>query len=150
LLANLDPLSMHVKDDMIESLQPKSYGLSSTGKYNVDGILGGLKSPATIDEIVEHLKRVYSSTIALEFHHLPSQIERRWFSNRVETDRSLLEKEEKLKIHSLLSKSEVFDQFMSSKFPQVKRYGLEGAESMMVLLDFLFKSSSQGTLLRLH
>lgn len=32
---------------------------------------------------------------------------------------------------------------MTKKFPQVKRYGLEGAESMMIALDTLFKSASK-------
>lgn len=49
-------------------------------------------------------------------------------------------------IFELLAKSEVFDHFMGKKFPQVKRYGLEGAESMMVALDSLFRSSNAGTL----
>lgn len=52
---------------------------------------------------------------------------------------------EKRRILELLIKSEVFDQFMTKKFPQVKRYGLEGAESMMIALDNLFKSSSQNS-----
>lgn len=43
-----------------------------------------------------------------------------------------------------MSKSEVFDHFMSKKFPQVKRYGLEGAESMMVALDKLFHVANDG------
>jgi probable 2-oxoglutarate dehydrogenase E1 component DHKTD1 len=33
---------------------------------------------------------------------------------------------------------------MSKKFPQVKRYGLEGAESMMVALEELFEVSNKG------
>jgi len=33
---------------------------------------------------------------------------------------------------------------MAKKFPQVKRYGLEGAESMMVVLDTLFKEANNG------
>ena len=33
---------------------------------------------------------------------------------------------------------------MSKKFPQVKRYGLEGAESMMVALEKLFEVSNKG------
>jgi hypothetical protein len=35
---------------------------------------------------------------------------------------------------------------MGKKFPNVKRYGLEGAESMMVALDRLFEISAKGTL----
>jgi 2-oxoglutarate dehydrogenase complex dehydrogenase (E1) component-like enzyme len=34
---------------------------------------------------------------------------------------------------------------MAKKFPQVKRYGLEGAESMLVVLDALFKDACAGT-----
>jgi probable 2-oxoglutarate dehydrogenase E1 component DHKTD1 len=41
-----------------------------------------------------------------------------------------------------LVNSEVFDQFLGKKFPNVKRYGLEGAESMMVALDRLFELSA--------
>jgi probable 2-oxoglutarate dehydrogenase E1 component DHKTD1 len=52
--------------------------------------------------------------------------------------------DEKKAFHSLLSKSQVFDHFMAKKFPQVKRYGLEGSESMMIILHQLFKESSQG------
>jgi hypothetical protein len=33
---------------------------------------------------------------------------------------------------------------MGKKFAQVKRYGLEGAESMMVALDALFQAASKG------
>jgi len=33
---------------------------------------------------------------------------------------------------------------MGKKFAQVKRYGLEGAESMMVALDALFHTASKG------
>ena len=50
--------------------------------------------------------------------------------------------DEKKRIYSLLTKAEVFDHFMAKRFPQVKRYGLEGAESMMVALDALFKDAN--------
>jgi 2-oxoglutarate dehydrogenase complex dehydrogenase (E1) component-like enzyme len=39
---------------------------------------------------------------------------------------------------------QVFDLFMAKKYPGVKRYGLEGAESLLVALDILFKQSSHG------
>lgn len=52
--------------------------------------------------------------------------------------------DEKKFFFSLLSKSEVFDHFMAKKFPQVKRYGLEGAESMMVVLYTLFREANLG------
>jgi probable 2-oxoglutarate dehydrogenase E1 component DHKTD1 len=35
---------------------------------------------------------------------------------------------------------------MHKRFPQVKRYGLEGAESMLIALDKLFSEASHGKL----
>jgi len=40
--------------------------------------------------------------------------------------------------------AQTFDHFLAKKFPNVKRYGLEGAESMMVALDRLFEVSAKG------
>lgn len=57
-------------------------------------------------------------------------------------ERKALLPEEKRRVFDLLVRSETFDQFMTKRFPQVKRYGLEGAESMMVALDNLFRSAS--------
>ena len=41
-----------------------------------------------------------------------------------------------------LISSQAFDNFLAKKFPTVKRYGGEGAESMMVFFDELFLQSS--------
>ena len=40
----------------------------------------------------------------------------------------------------------MFDQFLGKKFPNLKRYGLEGAESMMVALDRLFELSAHNNI----
>ena len=53
--------------------------------------------------------------------------------------------ERQRRIHELLARSEAFDQFLQLKFPNLKRYGLEGGESMLPALDALFSSSTQGT-----
>jgi len=37
---------------------------------------------------------------------------------------------------------QAFDNFLAKKFPTVKRYGAEGAESMMAFFDELFLQSS--------
>lgn len=103
------------------------------------------RSRAPIEQIVKHLRQTYCGKIAYEFRHIPNVAERRWFAHMVESfERKRFSAEEKLNIYSLLTKSEVFDQFMTKRFTRVKRYGLEGAESMMVALDTLFRQSSGG------
>lgn len=76
---------------------------------------------------------------------LQNASERRWFAHQVESyQKPPITPDDKKRIFELLSKSEVFDHFMAKKFAQVKRYGLEGAESMMVALDSLFQTASKG------
>jgi probable 2-oxoglutarate dehydrogenase E1 component DHKTD1 len=151
LAADLDPLGLE-KRNAIPELDPSRYGIPESGvSFDLSGIIHiGKKQDSTIpidkapiELILSHLKKVYCGKIAYEFRHIPNILERRWFANMVESfDKRGLTRNEKKYIFQLLTKSEVFDHFMGKRFPQVKRYGLEGAESMMVALDALFKSSS--------
>ena len=52
-------------------------------------------------------------------------------------------KEQEENFLKLLQESEIFDNFLAKKFPQVKRYGLEGSESMMIAIDSLFETLSK-------
>lgn len=56
-----------------------------------------------------------------------------------------MDEEGKKRIHELLAQSEMFDRFLQAKFPNLKRYGLEGGESMLPALDALFSVAAQGT-----
>ncbi|KAI8331977.1 oxoglutarate dehydrogenase, E1 component [Choanephora cucurbitarum] len=153
--AHLDPLNIMKRKEVL-ALKPERYGLdkSQSDLYNLAGILHvndavqeqsvTSKNEADFETILNHLQAVYCGKIAYEFMHLPSASERRWWYHAVESwDKPQMTNEQKKRIHHLLSKSEVFDHFLAKKFPNVKRYGLEGAESMMVALDRLFELSAQ-------
>ncbi|OSD05011.1 dehydrogenase E1 and transketolase domain-containing protein 1 [Trametes coccinea BRFM310] len=78
--------------------------------------------------------------------HSPSKTERLWFSHMLESESSedrKLGTEERKRIHDVLARSEEFDRFLQLKFPNLKRYGLEGGESMLPALDGLFSSAAQ-------
>ncbi|KAI8926452.1 thiamine diphosphate-binding protein [Entophlyctis helioformis] len=154
-LADLDPLNL-TPQDPIPSLNPTRYGIKESGEvFPLAGILSipeegnpsVLRTEAPIEVIVEHLKNSYSGRLGFEFTHIPLSAERRWFSELVETYHSRkFSGDEKKYFASLLTRSEVFDHFMAKKFPQVKRYGLEGAESMMIALYTLFREASVANL----
>jgi len=147
--AELDPLGIQSRRRVAE-LDPNHYGIASNDrKYKLDGILyildenGKPQKEADINTILTHLRKIYCSKLGFEFNHIPDTNERRWFSRFIEgLSNFKVDKEQKLRIFQLLNRSETFDNFMAKRFPQVKRYGLEGAESMMVALDSLFKSAS--------
>ncbi|PFH44882.1 hypothetical protein AMATHDRAFT_165196 [Amanita thiersii Skay4041] len=160
--ATIDPLDLIHREE-VAALNPARYGLTDeNAKYNVDGILwtkpvGHTGSNEdgewwTLKEITRHLRDVYVGRIAYEYMHSPSKTERLWFSHLLESqhlptpeDKPLLpvDAEMKRRIHTHLAQSEVFDNFLQSKFPNLKRYGLEGGESMIPALDTLFSSASQ-------
>ncbi|KAF5378852.1 hypothetical protein D9615_006945 [Tricholomella constricta] len=156
--ARIDPLDLIHREE-VAALDPKRYGLiDDSKKYNVNGIIwtkpvGGSHSAEewwTLAEITRHLRSVYVGRIAHEYMHSPSKTERLWFSHLLESE-SLPSSEKttvdaglKRRIHGLLARSEVLDNFLQLKFPNLKRYGLEGGESMLPALDSLFSSASHG------
>ncbi|KDR79783.1 hypothetical protein GALMADRAFT_241860 [Galerina marginata CBS 339.88] len=157
--ARIDPLDLIHREE-VAALSPERYGLDDDSKvYNVDGILWTKRVGESdgeelwsLRQIREHLRRVYVGNIAYEYMHSPSKTERLWFSHLLESqslpspeDTPLVQIDEakKRRIHELLARSEVFDNFLQLKFPNLKRYGLEGGESMLPALDSLFSAASQ-------
>ncbi|KAG1472116.1 hypothetical protein G6F56_001733 [Rhizopus delemar] len=144
--AQLDPLDIMKRKEVL-ALNPERYGLGKEENYSLEGILhvndSMQESTSDFKTILNHLQAVYCGKIAYEFMHLPSASERRWWYHAVESwQKPELDETQKKQIHKILAKSEVFDHFLAKKFPNVKRYGLEGAESMMVALDRLFELSA--------
>ncbi|KAJ3558642.1 hypothetical protein NM688_g804 [Phlebia brevispora] len=150
--ARIDPLDILQREE-VAALDPTRYGLiDPSAKYDVNGILWTCpfgedpgKTELTLAEITQSLRQVYVGRIAYEYMHSPSKTERLWFSHLLESQTSspVLSQIEKKRIHELLVQSEVFDKFLQAKFPNLKRYGLEGGESMLPILDTLFRASAQ-------
>ncbi|KAI9346426.1 thiamine diphosphate-binding protein [Zopfochytrium polystomum] len=149
-LASLDPLNLTPQDSSaLPELDPARYGLNGSDTFAIKGILSapGDVQHMTVNEAIAHLQNTYVGRIGFEFAHIPDASERRWLDQTVEARKtsssssssSNLTNDQRKRILEILSRSEVFDHFMAKRFPQVKRYGLEGAESMMVVLDQLFK-----------
>ncbi|EJD52834.1 dehydrogenase E1 and transketolase domain-containing protein 1 [Auricularia subglabra TFB-10046 SS5] len=157
--AKVDPLDILQREE-VAALDPLRYGLSRDTKYCIDGIVWNRGRDAlsaeeagsqewTLAQIEDHLRRTYVGRIAYEFMHSPSKTERLWFSHLLESNDApiaAIDTAQQKRIHQLLAHSETLDQFLQLKFPNTKRYGLEGAESMIPALDALFEiASSAGT-----
>lgn len=56
-----------------------------------------------------------------------------------------LDSQSKVRILTELIRSQTFDNFLANKFTGVKRYGGEGAESMMAFFSEFFKLAAGGT-----
>src|SRR5579863_9689366 len=145
LHANLDPLGLEPQKDH-EELHPASYGFSEADydrKIFIDGVLG--LEYATVPQMMEILKRTYCGTIGYEFMHISDPEEKAWIQERIEgPDKGVtFTREGKRAILAKLVEAEGFEKFFEVKFPDTKRFGLEGGESMIPALEQIIKRGGQ-------
>ncbi|KAF5343444.1 hypothetical protein D9758_011832 [Tetrapyrgos nigripes] len=161
--ARIDPLDLIDRESEVAALNPGRYGLpvdDPEHQFNVNGIIwthpnvseqrGSEQELMTMDEINRRLREVYVGRIGFEYMHSPSKTERLWFSHLLESNSipasAFQSHKLRKRIHGLLARSEVFDNFLQLKFPNLKRYGLEGGESMLPALDSLFSAAARASL----
>ena len=133
LAANLDPLGLEDRIPHPE-LDPETYGFGPEDMDRpifIDNVLG--LETATVRQIMDLLKRTYSSNIGIEFMHISAPEEKAWLQARIEG----LEKEVsfttegKLAIFQKLVEAEGFEKFLNRKYTGTKRFGLDGAEALI-------------------
>lgn len=79
------------------------------------------------------------------FKFIQSQEEREWFASELEKSKNFeLDDTTKKSIAREMLKSQAFDNFLAIKFVSFKRYGCEGAESMMGFFHEFFKLCGKG------
>ncbi|XP_073248521.1 2-oxoadipate dehydrogenase complex component E1-like [Porites lutea] len=143
--ADIDPLNTLKRDSKELSLE--RFGLDNVDvnkTFKLSGLLNcnGLEE-ASLTEILPHLERAYCGQLSVEIQHIVDESERQWLAGLIEESvHWTLEADRQAHLAKLLLRSQAFDNFLAKKFPTVKRYGGEGAESMMVFFDELFLQSS--------
>ncbi len=141
LAADLDPLGLEEPVDHPE-LDPASYGFSEADldrRIFLDHVLG--MEFATMREIVAILQRTYCGTLGVEFMHISSPAEKQWVQERIEGPEKAIAftVEGKRAILNKLVESEGFEKFLDVKFTGTKRFGLDGAESLIPALEQIIK-----------
>ena len=86
LIANLDPLGM-MERKYLHELHPSDHGFNKED-YDKKIFLHSYmeKGYSTVNEIISNLKRIYCSTIGVEYMHISDPIEKVWFRNRMEKE----------------------------------------------------------------
>src|SRR5690349_16704894 len=141
LHADLDPLALEPRKDH-EELHPSSYGFTEADwdrRIFIDNVLG--LEFATILEMLAILKRTYCSTIGYEFMHISNPQEKAWIQERIEgPDKEIaFTREGKRAILNKLAEAEGFEKFIDVKYTGTKRFGLDGAESLIPALEQIIK-----------
>lgn len=136
--AKLDPLNLQQRRQ-IPDLTLEHHGLNSADLDTVfqTASLSFGKEETTLKEIWQGLKDTYCSTIGAEFMHIIDSDERRWFEQRLESNRAhpTISKESKIHLLERLSAAEGLEKYLGTKYPGTKRFGLEGGESLVPMVD---------------
>ena len=141
LIANLDPLSIQDKKEHLE-LKPETYGFKKKDynrKIFLDGVLG--LQYADLKQILNILKKTYSSNIGYEFMHMGDPDEKSWIRNRIEGPKkniSFTENGKKAILNKIIQ-AEGFEKYLHVKFVGTKRFGLDGGESLIPALEQIIK-----------
>ena len=144
LIAKLDPLEL-IKSEYLEELHPESYGFKK-GDYEkkifLDGVIN--KQYSSIKEILNFLRDKYCGSLGYEYMHISNPTERKWFRDRVEkADDFKFTQNGKEAILNKLIQAEGFEKFLHTKYVGTKRFGLDGAESLIPALEQIIKIGGQ-------
>jgi len=142
--ASLDPLNL-MHREQVPDLDLGFYSLS-TGDYSTIFQTGSLfinRDTATLREIVEVLENIYCKSIGYEFMHIVNLAEKQWIQKRIEPTHGNPQFPDEVRRHLLerLTAAEGLEKHLDSKYPGTKRFGLEGGESLIPLLDELIQRS---------
>ena len=143
LKAKLDPLGM-MERRFVEDLDIEFHGLSNEDLDQVfytDTLdIGSDKS--TLREIINRLEEIYCGNIGIECNHIMESQERRWFQRKFESklQEYSFDDEEKLNIFERLNSAEGLAKYLSAKYPGMKRFGIDGAESLVPLVESIIQN----------
>jgi len=141
--AQLDPLGLkpvrHCDDLDLDFHDLDESNLSDT--FKTDTLMIG-KESATLSEIIEALEAIYCGTLGIEYNYVSSLAERTWFQKRLEPNLGKLNfnQDEQKYILKRLSSAEGLAKFLSSRYPGMKRFGIDGAESLIPMVDSLIQN----------
>ncbi len=135
LIADLDPLAAR-EPRMHPELDPSSYELT-IWDLEREFLTGGLagRDVMVLGDILSVLRDAYCRTVGVEYMHIQEPDQKRWIQESVEGSNPQLSAEEQRHILGRLNAAEAFERFLHTRYVGQKRFGLEGSESAIPLLD---------------
>ncbi|MFT7267442.1 MAG: 2-oxoglutarate dehydrogenase E1 component [Porticoccus sp.] len=144
--AQLDPLGLWSRDKAPD-LELSFHGLTDADLDTTfqSGMLFFGKEEATLREIISGLEETYCRHVGVEHGHVIDLVEKRWLQQRFESARSRPNYDNNMRKYVLqrLTAAEGLEKHLDSKYPGTKRFGLEGGESMIPMLDGIIQRAGE-------
>ena len=142
LAVQLDPLG--TPPPGAPELTPEFHGMKEEELADVPASALGF-SVGTAADVVQRLRDVYCSAIALEFTHLGSEEERAWFKQSMEegTITHPLTSDEKIAVLRRLTEVDGLERFLERAYKGYKRFSIEGTDVLIPMLDETIERSAE-------
>jgi 2-oxoglutarate dehydrogenase E1 component len=145
LIADLDPLGMFSADldfAVPQELEPSFFGFTEADmdrKFQLGVLpkLGGLHSHTqriTLRELIQQLRSTYCKKVGWEYMHIVDGAKSTWLRNRISNQEPLTTQEKKDALKDL-ARAEGFENFLHTKYSTTKRFGLDGGETLIAMLN---------------
>jgi 2-oxoglutarate dehydrogenase E1 component len=141
LMADTDPLEYTVRTH--PDLDITHHGLTLWDldrAFPVDGFAG--QKLMKLRDILGVLRDAYCRRVGVEYMHITDPAQRRWLQSRIEVQPDQPSREEQLHILGRLNVAEAFETFLQTKYVGQKRFSLEGAETVVPLLDAVLTAAA--------
>ncbi|MCL4202063.1 MAG: 2-oxoglutarate dehydrogenase E1 component [Pirellulaceae bacterium] len=136
IIARVDPLGR--QNPRPFELDLDYYGISEAdldSQVSTKAIRGS--NVQTLREVIQRLEESYCGAIGAQFMHIDELETRRWLQRRMENreNRLRLNYQQQVRILTKLTDAVIFEEFVRTKYVGMKTFSLEGAETLIPLLD---------------
>ncbi len=135
-IAQLDPLAEKRPQNPLLTLRElgfseKDLDLQVSSKFFLDSAHMPLR------EMITRLESIYAESIGAEFMHIQNTRIRNWVRHRLESrpPKHSASRPVQIALLRALLEAELFETFLHTRYVGQKRFSLQGAESLMVILD---------------
>ena len=144
LLADTNPIRARI--DRKARIGLEEYSLTEADRSTVFkcGEFVGLGA-CTLDEILDHLKKIYCGKVGFQYMHSNNTDIRRWMREQIETKAKNIEMslDKKKRILQKLNEANVFENFLQTNYVGQKRFSLEGGETTIPALDAIINKGAE-------
>nr|WP_137144409.1 multifunctional oxoglutarate decarboxylase/oxoglutarate dehydrogenase thiamine pyrophosphate-binding subunit/dihydrolipoyllysine-residue succinyltransferase subunit [Mycolicibacterium sp. CR10] len=137
LMADIDPLRLdNTRFRSHPDLDVNTHGLTLWDldrEFKVNGFAG--KTHKKLRDILGLLRDAYCRHVGVEYTHILEPEQQKWLQERIEIKHEKPTVAEQKYILSKLNAAEAFETFLATKYVGQKRFSLEGAETVIPMMD---------------
>lgn len=145
LQADTNPLGSYAYKVMVPELMLEYHELEDADlKAVFDPGSFNIEQQPTLENLIQAMRKTYLSSIGFEYMHMMDVQEKRWIQSRIEPNQAtdILGVTDQKQLLEQLTEAEGFEQFLHKRYVGQKRFGLEGGESLIPMLQTLIQEGA--------